>query len=56
MTLNIDICKGFDELAEAAESYNGRLKRNVSIRQDRYIEQFNAYGVWLSTSSLFRLD
>lgn len=48
MTLNIDICQRFfDELAEAAESYNGRLKRNVSIRQDRYIEQFNAYGVWL---------
>ena len=48
MTLNTDICqKFFDELAEAAESYNGRLKRNVSIRQDRYIEQFNAYGVWL---------
>ncbi|MDE4454208.1 hypothetical protein [Psychrobacter sp. DAB_AL62B] len=48
MALNTDICqKFFDELAEAAESYNGRLKRNVSIRQDRYIEQFNAYGVWL---------
>ena len=48
MTLNTDICqKFFDELAEAAESYNGRLKRNVSIRQDRYIEQFNTYGVWL---------
>ncbi|MDN3399419.1 hypothetical protein QL919_11850 [Psychrobacter sp. APC 3426] len=48
MTLNTDICqKFFDELAEAAESYNGRLKRNLSIRQDRYIEQFNAYGVWL---------
>ena len=48
MTLNTDICQRFfDELAEAAESYNGRLKRNVSIRQDRYIEQFNAYGVWL---------
>lgn len=48
MTLNTDICqKFFDELAEAAESYNGRLKRNVSIRQDRYIEQFNAYSVWL---------
>ncbi|MEN8626068.1 hypothetical protein [Psychrobacter proteolyticus] len=48
MTLNADICqKFFDELAEAAESYNGRLKRNVSIRQERYIEQFNTYGVWL---------
>ena len=48
MTLNTDICqKFFDELAEAAESYNGRLKRNINIRQDRYIEQFNAYGVWL---------
>lgn len=48
MTLNIDTCQRFfDELAEATESYNGRLKRNVSIRQDRYIEQFNAYGVWL---------
>lgn len=48
MTLNIDICQRFfDELAEATESYNGRLKRNVSIRQDRYIEQFNAYGIWL---------
>ena len=44
---NHTCCKFFDELAEAAESYNGRLKRNVSIRQDRYIEQFNAYGVWL---------
>lgn len=48
MTLNADICqKFFNKLAEATESYNGRLKRNVSIRQDRYIEQFNAYGVWL---------
>ncbi|MGE6343412.1 hypothetical protein [Psychrobacter nivimaris] len=48
MTLNTDICqKFFDELAEAVESYNGRLKRNINIRQDRYIEQFNAYGVWL---------
>ena len=48
MTLNTEICqKFFDELAEAAESYNGRLKRNVSIRKDRYIEQFNAHGVWL---------
>jgi hypothetical protein len=48
MTLNTDICqKFFDELAEAAESYNGRLKRNTNIRQDRYIEQFNAYSVWL---------
>jgi len=48
MTLNTNICqKFFNELAEAAESYNGRLKRNVSIRQDRYVEQFNAYGVWL---------
>lgn len=44
---NHTCCKFFDELAEATESYNGRLKRNVSIRQDRYIEQFNAYGVWL---------
>ena len=48
MALNTDICqKFFDELAEASESYNGRLKRNINIRQDRYIEQFNAYGVWL---------
>lgn len=48
MTLNTDICqKFFNELDEATESYNGRLKRNVSIKQDRYIEQFNAYGVWL---------
>ena len=48
MALNNHTCyKFFDELAEAAESYNGRLKRNINIRQDRYIEQFNAYGVWL---------
>ena len=48
MTLNTNICqKFFDGLAEAVESYNGRLKRNINIRQDRYIEQFNAYGVWL---------
>jgi len=48
MTLNTSICqKFFDELAEATESYNGRLKRNINIRQDRYIEQFNAYSVWL---------
>ena len=44
---NHTCCKFFDELAEAAESYNRRLKRNINIRQDRYIEQFNAYSVWL---------
>lgn len=48
MTLNKLTCqKFFSELANGAESFNGRLERNLSIRKDRYIEQFNAYGIWL---------
>lgn len=48
MALNRGICqKFFEQLAGAVESYNGRLTRAVSIKQDRYIEQFNAYSIWL---------
>ena len=48
MALNKLTCqKFFSELANGAESFNGCLERNLSIRQDRYIEQFNAYGIWL---------
>lgn len=48
MALNKLTCqKFFAELANGAESFNGRLERNLSIRKDRYIEQFNAYGIWL---------
>lgn len=48
MALNQNTCKNFfDELANAVESYEGRLKRGLNIRQDRYIEQFNEYSVWL---------
>lgn len=48
MTLNKLTCqKFFSELANGADSFNGRLERNLSIRKDRYIEQFNAYGIWL---------
>lgn len=48
MALNRGICqKFFEQLAGAVESYNGRLTRAISIKQDRYIEQFNAYSIWL---------
>lgn len=48
MALNRGICqKFFEQLAGAVESFNGRLTRAVSIKQDRYIEQFNAYSIWL---------
>ena len=48
MALNKLICqKFFAELANGVESFNGRLERNLNIRKDRYIEQFNAYGIWL---------
>lgn len=48
MALNRDVCqKFFEQLADAVESYNGRLTRAISIKQDRYIEQFNAYSIWL---------
>ena len=48
MALNRGICQRFfEQLAGAVESYNGRLTRAISIKQDRYIEQFNAYSIWL---------
>lgn len=48
MALNRGICqKFFEQLAGAVESFNGRLIRDLSIKQDRYIEQFNAYSIWL---------
>lgn len=48
MALNMGICqKFFEQLAGAVESFNGRLIRDLSIKQDRYIEQFNAYSIWL---------
>lgn len=48
MALNKLTCqKFFAELANGVESFNGRLERNLNIRKDRYIEQFNAYGIWL---------
>lgn len=48
MTLKSTVCKQFfNQLAHGVESFNGRLKRDSSKRYDRYIEQFNAYGVWL---------
>ena len=48
MALNKLICqKFFAELANGVESFNGRLERNLNIRKDRYIEQFNTYGIWL---------
>lgn len=48
MALNRGIClKFFEQLAGAVESFNGRLMRDLSIKQDRYIEQFNAYSIWL---------
>lgn len=48
MALNRGICQRFfEQLVGAVESYNGRLTRSISIKQDRYIEQFNAYSIWL---------
>lgn len=48
MALNRGIChKFFEQLADAIESFNGRLIRDLSIKQDRYIEQFNTYSIWL---------
>lgn len=48
MALNRGICQRFfEQLAGAVENYNGRLTRAISIKQDRYIEQFNAYSIWL---------
>lgn len=48
MALNRVVCqKFFEELADAVESFNGRLIRDLSIKQDRYIEQFNTYSIWL---------
>lgn len=48
MALNRVVCqKFFEELADAVESFNGRLIRAISIKQDRYIEQFNTYSIWL---------
>ena len=48
MALNRSTCeKFFEQLAGAVESFNGRLMRDLSIKQDRYIEQFNAYSIWL---------
>lgn len=48
MVLNTKTCQMFfTKLTNSAQSFNGRLKRGLTIQQDRYIEQFNAYGVWL---------
>lgn len=48
MALNRGICqKFFEQLTGAVESFNGRLIRELSIKRDRYIEQFNTYSIWL---------
>ncbi|MFT0772547.1 hypothetical protein [Psychrobacter aquimaris] len=48
MALNRGVCqKFFEQLADAVESFNERLIRDLSIKQDRYIEQFNTYSIWL---------
>ncbi|WP_201567812.1 hypothetical protein [Psychrobacter immobilis] len=48
MTLKNTVCiQFFNQLAHGVESFNGCLKRDSSKHYDRYIEQFNAYGVWL---------
>ncbi|WP_201525896.1 hypothetical protein [Psychrobacter frigidicola] len=48
MTLEKSACKQFfNQLADGAESFNGYLKRDPIKKYDRYIEQFNAYSVWL---------
>lgn len=48
MTLKASTCqKFFEQITDYAESYNGRLVHNSVLKEDRYIKQFNAYGVWL---------
>lgn len=48
MTLSQITCQRFFAyLAQAVEGFNGRLRRNLNMRQDRYIDQFNAYSIWL---------
>lgn len=48
MPLKLNVCQAFfGRLATAVESYNGKLRHDLDIRHDRYIEQFNCYSVWL---------
>lgn len=48
MPLKLNACQAFfSRLATAVESYNGKLRHDLDIRYDRYIEQFNCYSVWL---------
>jgi hypothetical protein len=48
MVLKKLVCKQFfEQLASGVENFNGCLKRNPSKKRDRYIEQFNAYSIWL---------
>lgn len=48
MPLTLNACREFFyRLSNAVESYNGKLRHDLDIRNDRYIEQFNCYSVWL---------
>lgn len=48
MALTDEAChKFFKKLADNVQSYNGRLVRNACEDIDTYIDQFNAYSLWL---------
>lgn len=48
MALDDKVCsRFFSHLNTHVQDYNGRLIRDAKIGRDTYIEQFNAYSLWL---------